>query len=80
MSYHYNNLSKVEDLSSSLSPLDWWQAVTDLPSWSTAVRKILLIQPTSASSERTFSLLKNSFGTKQNNSLNDYIEASIFLQ
>ena len=73
-------LSKVKDLSLSLSPLEWWQAVTDLPSWSTAVRKILLIQPTSASSERAFSLLKNSFGTKQNNSLNDYMEASVFLQ
>ena len=72
-------LSKVEDLSSSLSPLEWWQAVTDLPSWSTAVRKILLIQPMSASSERAFSLLKNSFGTGQNNSLNDYIEVSVFL-
>ena len=68
-------LSKVEDLSPSLSPL---QAVTDLPSWSTAVRKILLIQPISASSERVLSFLKNSFGTKENNSLNDYIEASVF--
>ena len=41
---------------------------------------LTLIQPTSAAAERVFSLLSNSFGSAQERSLEDYIEASIMLQ
>ena len=43
-------------------------------------RQILLVQPSSAASERVFSLLNNSFGERQYSSLQDYIEASLMLQ
>ena len=52
----------------------------DLPNWSKAARQVLLVQPSSASSERVFSLLRNSFGERQHSSLQDYIEASLMLQ
>ena len=41
---------------------------------------LTLIQPSSAAAERVFSLLANSFGSKQENALGDYIEASVVLQ
>ena len=45
-----------------------------------AARQVLLVQPSSGASERVFSLLKNSFGDRQNSALQDYIEASLMLQ
>ena len=37
--------------------LTWWAAHQDtLPQWSALVRKVLLVQPSSASAERVFSL------------------------
>ena len=51
-----------------------------LHAWSQAARQILLVQPSSAASERVFSLLRNSFGERQHSSLQDYIEASLMLQ
>ena len=53
---------------------------TELPCWSAAARKVLLVQPSSAASERVFSLLKASFGDQQDSTLQDYIEASLMLQ
>ena len=53
---------------------------TVLPNWGGAARKALLVQPSSAASERVFSLLNNTFGKKQNNSLEDYVESCIILQ
>ena len=42
---------------------------------------VLLVQPSSAGAERAFFfLLSNSFGCRQDNSLQDYIEASLMLQ
>lgn len=70
-------LAKAADV----SPLDWWKSnATELPCWSAAARKALLVQPSSAASERVFSLLKSSFGDQQDSSLQDYIEASLILQ
>ena len=43
-------------------------------------QKILLLQPSSAASERVFSLLKSTFGDQHDNSLQDYIECSLMLQ
>ena len=40
------------------------------------MKSILLVQPSSAASERIFSLLRNSFEERQK----DYIEASLMLQ
>ena len=59
----------------------WWAAHKDtLPHWCTLVKKLLLIQPSSASSERVFSLLSNSFNSQQDTALEDYLEASVMLR
>ena len=51
-----------------------------LPHWSSLVKKLLLIQPSSASAERVFSLLTNAFGSQQESALQDYLEASVMLR
>ena len=61
--------------------LDWWVKNADkLQSWATAYKKIMLCQPSSAVSERIFSLLRSSFSDNQNLALEDYIEVSLMLQ
>ena len=42
--------------------LAWWAANSfRLPHWASLVKKLLLIQPSSASAERVFGLLNNAF-------------------
>ena len=61
--------------------LTWWAAHKDvLPHWSSLVKTLLLIQPSSASAERAFSLLSNAFSSQQDSALEDYLEASVMLQ
>lgn len=61
--------------------LTWWANHKDtLPHWSSLVKKLLLIQPSSASAERVFSLLTNAFGSQQESALQDYLEASVMLR
>ena len=58
--------------------LTWWANHKDtLPHWSSLVRKLLLIQPSSASAERVFSLLTNAFGSQQESALQYYLETKI---
>ena len=74
-------LAKASQVNSDFDVLEWWKLHEDqLPHWSSAVKKGLLLQPSSAASERVFSLLNNSFNDSQYNCLEDYIEASIMLQ
>ena len=74
-------LAKADSVSPTVDVLGWWkQNEHALPNWSSAARKTMLIQPSSATAERVFSLLNNSFSTKQYNSLEDYIECSLLLQ
>ena len=74
-------IAKTVDVSSDMDPLEWWKLhCSELPSWSSAAKKALLVQPSSGSAERVFSLLKSSFGDQQDHSLKDYIEASLMLQ
>ena len=71
----------AEDIDPSYDPLLFWKRqISDLPNWSRAARQVLLVQPSSAAFERVFSLLKNSFGDRQNSALQDYMEASLMLQ
>lgn len=59
----------------------WWAAHADnLPHWSSLVKTLLLIQPSSASAERAFSILTNVFNAQQDRTLEDYIEACVMLQ
>ena len=74
-------VAAAEDVDSSYDTLLFWKRHEDtLPVWSRAARQVLLVQPSSAASERVFSLLQNSFGERQHSSLQDYIEASLMLQ
>ena len=59
----------------------WWAAHADtLPHWSSMVKMLLLIQPSSASAERAFSILANAFNAQQDRTLQDYLEACVMLQ
>ena len=74
-------LACAADTSPDIPPLEWWKRNAGaLPHWSQAAKKVLLLQPSSAAAERVFSLLKNTFGEQQDNSLQDYIECSLMLQ
>ena len=71
----------AQDVDCSHDPLLFWKNhETQLPTWAKAARQVLLVQPSSAASERVFSLLRNSFGERQNASLQDYIETSLMYQ
>ena len=59
--------AEAEDVSSQTDWTDWWEKKADkLPEWSNACRKALLLQPSSAASERVFSILSNSFQIDKN--------------
>ena len=63
----------TEDLSPEIDPLrHWWKAhKSALPKWANAIRKVLLLQPSSVAAECVFSLLSNSFSSHQDSSLED---------
>ena len=74
-------LAHATDVSSTIDTLRWWEDHrSDLPAWSSAVRKGFVPQPSSAAAERVFSLLKNTFGDQQQTSLSVYVEASLMVQ
>ena len=74
-------IAAVEDVSSDVDIAKWWNNhQNDLPAWAEACKLVLLVQPSSASAERVFSLLENSFSSRQNSSLEDYISLSVMLQ
>lgn len=59
----------------------WWQLLEEqLPYWSSAVKKVLLLQPSSVAAERVFSILSASFNDRQDHVLSDYLQASVMLQ
>ena len=61
--------------------LAWSAAHSDiLPHWAGVVKKLLVIQPSSASAGRVFSLLKNAFNDQQDNALEDYFKASVMIR
>lgn len=52
----------TDDIAGETNVLEWWsQHSEEIPSWTSACKQILLLQPSSAASERVFSLLQNSF-------------------
>ena len=53
-------LARVCDLDPAFNPLEWWkQNAPVLPSLSSAAKKILLVQPSSAAAERVFFLIES---------------------
>ena len=74
-------LAKSADISPDFNTVEWWSLhKQDLPQWSSVAKKVILLQPSSAAAERVFSLLNSSFSEQQQNSLEDYVEASVMLQ
>ena len=74
-------MTPIEDINPSTDIIEWWfRHKAILPNWHSAFEKVLLIQPSSATVKRAFSLLQNSFSNKQSRSLEDYIETSVMLQ
>ena len=73
-------LVKADD-AADIAPLEWWDRQEhSLPHWSASVRKVILVQPSSAAAEKVFSLLKASFNERQDGALQDYMETSLMLQ
>lgn len=74
-------VARTIDVSALINELEWFKKYErDIPSWASAFKQVVLIQPSSAAAERVFSLLNASFSTKQTCSLEDYVECSIMLQ
>jgi hypothetical protein len=68
-------------MSSEDKKLTLWAANSKtLPNRSALVQKLLLLQPSSASAERVFSLLNNVFNGQQDSSLTVYLESSVMLR
>ena len=58
--------------------VEWW--CEQLPRWASAVKQVLLVQPSSPTAERVFSILRASFNEQQNCALVDYLQASVMSQ
>ena len=54
--------------------------VDTLPHWAGVVKNLSVIQPSSASAERVFSLLHNAFNDQQVIPVEDYLEASFMIR
>ena len=69
------------DVNPDIDALTWWgNHEKKIPNWAKACKKIFLIQPSSAASERVLSLLQNAFLDSRACAMEDYIAASIMLQ
>ena len=79
-------LALAADVNVDVNILEWWKnhscPGTDfcLPHWSSAVRKVVLVQSSSATPEHVFSMLNQSFGEQQQNASEDLVETTIMLQ
>ena len=61
--------------------VEWWCGHEEqLPRWASAVKQVLLVQPSSATAERVFLILKASLNEQQNCALVDYLQASVMSQ
>ena len=61
--------------------VEWWCGHEEqLPRWASAVKQVLLVQPSSATAERVFSILKASFNEQQNCALVVCLQASVMSQ
>lgn len=75
------SLAHADDVACGTDVLQWWDLLSETPPlWSKLCKNILLQQPSSAASDRVFSLLESNFTHRQERGLEDYIEAAIMLQ
>ena len=59
--------------------LSWSRNEVNLPNWSSIVKKVILVQPSSTSAERVFSIMKNFFTNQQDAGLEESVKASFML-
>ena len=65
----------------SIGLLKWWRINNPpFPTWAKAARIIFAMAPSSAASERVFSLVNNMFGKEQLTSLADFVQGSLMLR
>ena len=77
------NLAATEDvvIPTEEKKVEWWCGHEEqLPRWASAVKQVILVQPSSATSERVFLTLKASFNEQQSCALVDYLQASVMSQ
>ena len=61
--------------------LTWWGAYNpQFPRWAKAARIIFALAPSSAASERVFSLVKSMFGIEQLTAMADFVQGSLMLR
>ena len=76
----YLAVADGEDLQTEEEKLQWWlRNEANLPNWSSVVKKVLLVQPSSSSAERVFSIMKNFFTNQQDAALEQIVEDSVML-
>ena len=77
---HY--LAAVADvtLNNADDKLRWWSRQNTLPHWKNAVKKLVLVQPSSAAAERAFSIMASCFTDEQQSALEETMEASVMLR
>lgn len=76
-------IAAAEGVVETIDPLKWWKDKEEngsLVNWAQAFKLILLIQPSSGAAERVFSLLNNTFNTRQESAMEDYIQLSVMMQ
>ena len=65
-------LAACEGVHPSVNPIDWWKSHgKQFSTWLDAFKLVLLVQPSSVSAERVFSILANSFSSQQKSALED---------
>ena len=70
-------IAAAESVDRDFDPLLFWRRhASQLRTWAKALKRVPLIQPSSAASKRVLNL----FSERQNVSLQDYIETSLMLQ
>ena len=68
------------DLQTEEEKLQWWSRnEANLPNWSSVVKEVLFVQPSFASAERVFSIMKNFFTNQQDAAQEQTVEASVML-
>ena len=70
-------VAMAADVDSSMDSLEWWKRHREadgITTWLSAAQKLFLVQPSSASAECVFSILKRSFGEQQ------HVEATVMMQ